>query len=106
MNTQMMIIWALVLFGGAMIVIGVMEFVKKSRSASAHTEDPQVLQLGIQQSLVDATSGVIYVILGVMGITDKMDLQLVYGLVFVIAIVKKVIDTVIKSKIAGLDYDE
>lgn len=106
MDWKIMIIWALVLFGAAMIVIGIMEFFKIQKGVGLESNDPRVLSLQKTQSIVDATSGLIYTVLGVLGVTKQVDLQIIYGLVFVVAIVKKVVDTGIKSKIYRINDED
>ena len=70
------------------------------------SNDPRVLRLQKTQSMVDAASGLIYSVLGVLGVTKRVDLQIIYGLVFAIAIVKKIVDTMIKSKIYRINDED
>ncbi|QSX08789.1 hypothetical protein J0B03_01475 [Alkalibacter rhizosphaerae] len=106
MEMQEVIIWALILFGAAMIVIGIMDYTKKMKDENPEFDNPRIKQLQMNQSLVDAASGVLYVLLGYMGISSRLDLQLVYALVFGFAIIKKIIDTMIKSKVNRLIDEE
>lgn len=106
MDWQVMIIWALVLFGAAMIVIGGMEFFKIRKGVGLESDDPRVLSLLTTQSMVDAGSGLVYTVLGILGVTEQVDLQVIYGLVFAFAIIKKIVDTVIRSKIHRIEEED
>lgn len=110
MDIQRIIVWALILFGIGMLVIGVMEFGKVVKSDKAEYrdleyDDPRILKLILIQSIIDAVTGALYVFLGALGIMNILDLQIVYGLVFAFAIIKKIVDTGIKTKINKIDWE-
>lgn len=110
MDIQRIIVWALILFGIGMIVIGVMEFGKVAKSDKAEYRDmeydnPRILKLIMIQSIIDSAAGILYVLLGALGILNILELQIVYALVFIFAIIKKITDTMIKSKINKIDWE-
>ncbi|MBF7095900.1 hypothetical protein [Alkalibacter mobilis] len=106
MDIQKILVWALVVFGTAMIIIGIMDFYKGLKVDEEDEEDnEQVKKLKLIQHLLDAFSGFVYAVLGTMALTKTIEVQLVYGLVFIYAIIKKIIDVLIKKKIHKI-YEE